>query len=85
MVKKEQTPIGTISNYFDHVGVAAIKLEAGLKKGDTIRIIGGDVDFEQPVESMQIHHKVVSEAKKGDEIGVKLRERVRKGYKVFKG
>jgi len=82
--KEKEVPIGIVSNYFDHVGVAAIKLKTGLKKGDKIRIIGGDLDFEQTIESMQIHHKVVLEAKKGDEIGIKLKQRVRKGYRVFK-
>lgn len=83
MVKKE-VPIGIVSNYFDHVGVAAVKLNATLKQGDTIRVSGGETDFEQTVDSMQIQHKSVSEAKKGDEIGIKLKEKVRKGYKVFK-
>ena len=76
--------IGTVSNYFEHVGVVAIKLDAPLKVGDKIKIVGGEVDFEQPVESIQIQHKSVKSAKKGDEIGVKIKERARKGYKVFK-
>jgi putative protease len=84
VAKSKEVPVGFVSNYFDHVGVAAIKLETGLKKGDKIKVTGGDVDFEQLVESMQIQHKVVLEAKKGDEIGIKLNEKVRKGYKVFK-
>lgn len=71
-------------NYFDHVSVVAIKLEAPLKVGDTVRIVGGETDFEQKVESMQINKKSVKTAKKGDEIGIKVSEKVRKGYKVFK-
>jgi translation elongation factor EF-Tu-like GTPase len=76
--------IGVISNYFEHVGVASIKLTAGLKKGDEIRVVGGGLDFKQPVESMQINRKDVEKAKKGDDVGVKIKEKVRKGYKVFK-
>ena len=76
--------IGTISNYFDHVKVAAVKLDSVLKVGDKIRISGGEVDFEQAVESMQIHHDKVKTAKKGDEIGIKIKGKVRKGYKVYK-
>ena len=76
--------IGEVSNYFEQIGVAAIKLDSGLKIGDKIRICGGEVDFEQNVESMQIHHEKVQNAKKGDEIGIKINEKVRKGYKVFK-
>lgn len=76
--------IGEVSNYFENIGVAAIKLGAELKIGDRIRIIGGEVDFEQKVESMQIRHETVQKAKKGDEIGIKIKEKVRKGYRVFK-
>jgi len=76
--------IGIVSNYFDHVSVAAIKLTAGLKVGDSVRIEGGEKDFEQVIDSMQIQHDKVDKAKKGDEIGIKVGEKVRKGYRVFK-
>jgi putative protease len=82
--KEKEVLVGVVSNYFDHVGVAAVKLKTGLKKGDKIRVVGGNVDFEQTVDSMQIQHKVVLEAKKGEDIGIKLKEKVRKDYKVFK-
>ena len=65
----EDKQIGTISNYFDHVKVAAIKLTAPLKVGDKIEIKGGEVDIEQTVKSMQLHHDKIDSAKKGDEIG----------------
>ena len=51
MAEKE---IGKVSSYFSHVGVAAIKLSAGLKVGDKIHIKGHTTDFEEPVKSMQI-------------------------------
>jgi U32 family peptidase len=76
--------IGVISNYFDHVSVAAIKLDGGLNVGDTIRIEGGETDFEQTVDNMQIQREEIEKAKKGDEIGLKVKEKVRKGYRVFK-
>jgi U32 family peptidase len=80
----EEKQIGEVSNYFEHVSVAAIKLDAPLKVGDTIEFRGGEVDFEQKIESMQIQHKQVKAAKKGDEIGIKVNGKVRKCYKVFK-
>jgi len=76
--------IGVVSNYFEHIDVAAIKLASELKVGDKIRIVGGEVDFEQKIESMQIQHEVVQKAKKGNEIGIKIKEKVRKGYKIFR-
>ena len=76
--------IGVVSNYFEHVKVAAIKLDGALKAGDKLRIAGGEVDFEQPVKGMQIQKEKVEKAKKGDEIGIKVKKKVRKGYKVYK-
>ncbi|OGJ12447.1 translation elongation factor-like protein [Candidatus Pacearchaeota archaeon RBG_19FT_COMBO_34_9] len=75
--------IGTISTFFSHVGVAAIKLSGKLKVGDKIRIKGHTTNFEQKVGSMQIEKKKVSEAKKGDHIGIKVEEKVRPNDKVF--
>ena len=82
MAKDKQ--IGTVSNYFDHVKVAAIKLTGPLKKGERVEIKGGEVDFKQKVAGIQIQHEKVEKAKKGDEIGIKVNKRVRKGYKVFR-
>jgi len=77
--------IGVVSNYFANIKVAAIKLTSPLKIGDRIHIIGGEeTDFKQKIRSIQLEHKKVTKAKKGDEIGTKLNKKARKGYKVFK-
>ncbi|MEK6928763.1 MAG: translation elongation factor-like protein [Nanoarchaeota archaeon] len=76
--------IGEVSNYFEHVGAAAIKLKSSLKVGDVIHIHGGETHIEQKVESMQIDRKDVTSAKKGDEVGILIKGKARKGYKVFK-
>jgi translation elongation factor EF-Tu-like GTPase len=80
MAEKE---IGEVSTFFSHVGVAAIKLKDKLKVGDRIKIKGHTTDIEQLVDSMQIDRKEVKEAKKGDEIGIKVNDRVRPNDKVF--
>ena len=76
--------IGEISNYFQQVKAAAIKLSAPLKIGDKIRIEGGEKKIEMTVDSMQIDRKPVKAAKKGEEIGLLVPEDVHKGYRVFK-
>jgi len=76
--------IGNVINYFEQVGVAAIKLEGALELGDTIRIVGGDLDFTEVVDSIQIYKDKVDKAKKGDDVGIKVSEKVGKGYKVYK-
>ncbi len=79
----KEKEIGEISTYFTHVEVAAIKLSGKLKIGDKIHIKGHTTDFEQKVESMQIEKKKVAQAKKGDHIGIKVKEKVRPHDKIF--
>lgn len=76
--------IGRISHYFGNIGVAVIELFKPLKIGDTVRIVGGETDFSQTVESMEVDHKKIEEAKKGDSVGFKVAQKVREGYKVYK-
>ncbi len=76
--------IGKISDFFAHPVVAGIELTAPLKAGDKIRIKGHTTDLELTVDSMQVDNADVAEAKKGDSIGVKVSDRVRKGDTVYK-
>ena len=76
--------IGKVTHYFGNIGVTVLELSDTLKVGDTIRIVGGETDFTQTVESMEIEHKKVNEAKAGDSVGLKVSQKVREGYKVYK-
>jgi len=76
--------IAKVTHYFSKIGVAVIELSDTLKGGDTIRIVGGQTDFNQMIESMEIEHEKVQEAKAGDSIGLKISQKVREGYKVYK-
>lgn len=75
--------IGRVTHYFAHVEVAVILLEGKLKVGDRIRIKGHSEDFEMTVQSMQVKHKTITEAKKGDDIGMKVDHPVHENDKVF--
>jgi len=55
-----------------------------LKVGDTIAVKGPTTDFEQAVDSMQIEHESVKEAKAGQSIGLKVAQRVRETDMVYK-
>jgi translation elongation factor EF-1alpha len=83
---KAPKPIGRVTHYFDHLKVAVISLEKGksLKVGDTIRIEGGEIDFTQPIKSLQIEHEEVKSVKAGDDFGTKVKKLVREGYRVHK-
>jgi len=81
----EKQKIGAVFTYFSKVGVAAIKLTDGsLKVGDTIHIKGATTDFTQKVESIQIEHNSIEEAEKGQDIGIKVKEKVRTNDMVYK-
>lgn len=76
--------IGKITHYFSHIGVAVIELSDKLSVGDSIRIVGGETDFTQQVDSMEIEHEKVENAKSGDSVGLKVEQKVREGYKVYR-
>ncbi len=79
--------IGIIDHYYDRIGVAVVKLDAGtLKVGDKIKIYdrGGNELFEQEVTSMQIEGQDIDKAKKGDDFGMKIDQKVKEGYEVYK-
>ena len=76
--------IGKVADFFARPVVAAIKLTAGLKVGDKIHIKGHTTDLELTVESMQIDNVNVETAKAGDDIGIKVADRVRKTDSVYK-
>ena len=81
--------IGKVASYFSKIGVAAIDITKGvLKVGDKIHIRGHTTDvelpFEQIVESIQIEHQNVPEAKPGDSIGIKVKDKVRDHDIVYK-
>ena len=83
--KTEGKLIGKFSHYFSDINVGVIKLSAPLNEGNEIRVIGGEnTDFNQKVISMQVNHKKVAKAKKGNSVGLKVKEKIREGYKVYK-
>lgn len=82
--KQEGKLIGKITHYFGKIGVAVIELSDTLKVGDTIRIAGGATDFTQGVDSMEVEHQKVETAKTGESVGLKVNEKVREDYQVYK-
>ena len=81
----EEQKIGVVTHYYNHIGVGIIKIEEGvLKVGDKLHIKGHTTDLEQTVDSLQIEHKDLTEAKVGDMVGIKLKDHVREHDEVFK-
>jgi translation elongation factor EF-1alpha len=78
------TKVGNIVHYYDKIGVAVVKVLSPIKVGDRIKISGHDQEFEQEIASMQVEHQNIDQAKKGDDVGMKVDQPVKDGDEVYK-
>ena len=76
--------VGEVSHFYDRIGVAVIDLLDAVQIGDQVHFLGRSTDFRQEVKSLQIEHQSISEAGKGQEIAMRVENRVRNHDKVFK-
>ena len=84
MLGEKDKEVGKVMSFYKKIGVAAIDLTGSLAVGDTILIKGHTNNFEQKADSMQIEHEKVEKAKKGDQIGMEVVDKVRVQDSVFK-
>ncbi len=80
----EEKPIGKVTHYFGRISVAVLDLTEPLKVGETIHIKGHTTDLTQMVESMQVEHKDIQEAKPGDQVAIKVTGRVHEHDVVYR-
>ena len=80
----DEKKVGEVEHYFKNIGVAAVRISGSMKIGDRVHFKGATTDFEIAVESMQISHESVDEVKTGDDVGMSVPERVRKGDGVYR-
>ena len=81
--KPTEKVIGVITHYFNKISVGIIKLKTSLHVGDAIHIKGAHDDFTQNVDSMQLNHRDIVSAKRGNEIGIKVVGKVHENDKVY--
>jgi putative protease len=79
----EPKPIGEVTHYYSHLGVAIVKFAKAVSAGTKLRFKGATTDFEETAASMQFDHKPIETAKKGQEVGIKVGQKVRDGDQVF--
>ncbi len=79
----EEREVGKVVHYFSRIGVAAVELEGEIKIGDEVHFQGHTTDFYDVVTSMQVENNPVDKAGKGDKVGIKVKDRVRVGDKVY--
>ncbi len=80
---KEQR-VGVVNHYYNNISVATVIMENEVTVGDTIHIKGNTSDFIQKVESIQLEHKNINQAKKGENVGIKVKEHAREHDVVYK-
>lgn len=79
----EEKPIGEVTHYYNKIGVAVVKFSSAVKVGEMVKFKGTHADFTQKIDSMQYDHKDIDGAKKGQEVGMKVDEKVKEGDKVY--
>ncbi len=80
----EEKLVGKIVHFYTNIGVGIIELSDELNVGDKIHVKGHSEDFEQSVDSMQVEHQDVQNAKAGESIGLKVSGKVHEGDEVYK-
>ena len=84
-MEEKEIEVAYVEDYFAHIDVVALKVTAeGIHVGDVLHFKGHTTDLIVEVGSMQIEHESVKEAKVGDEVGIKVTERIRTHDKVYK-
>ncbi len=76
--------VGKITHFYDEISVGVVALSNALKQGDKIQIGKREPYIEQEVKSMQLDHEKIALAKKGQEIGLKVKGKVRDGDLVYR-
>lgn len=76
--------LGKILDYYSHLSVVTLTLEAPLAVGDMIRIKGHTTDLTQKVESLHVAHQRVQSASAGEGIGIKIVDKARAGDALYK-
>ena len=77
--------VGIVDHWFGHLNVAGVRITNGsIKPGDTLHFKGHTTDFQETIGSVQLEHEDVPEGKAGDDVGIKISQKVRPHDKVFK-
>jgi translation elongation factor EF-Tu-like GTPase len=76
--------VGTISHYYSRIMVAGVAVSDRLAVGDRVFIVGHTTAFEQDVTSMELDHQKIDVAESGQEVGIRVIDRVRRGDQVYK-
>jgi putative protease len=77
------TRAGEVTHYYNNISVAIVELIQTISMGDLLHFLGSHSGFRQTVESMPVEHEEIETASAGQEVGLKVKQRVRPGDSVF--
>ncbi len=83
-MESQYEKVGRITHYYSKANVAIAEISAPLNKGDKIVIRGSTTNIEQSVDSMEIEHKQIADAKAGQSVGLKVTDRVRENDIIYR-
>ncbi len=84
MANENRVEVGKIIHFFPKINVAVVHASREIRVGDKLLIEGRGKSFEQVVSSMQVEHKNITDAKAGQEFGMKTDQPVKEGDVVYK-
>lgn len=82
-IPRTDKPAGEVTHYYSNLGVAIVKFNQDMPAGKNLTFQGATTDFSQNLASMELDHKSVSMAPRGKEVGLKVKDKVREGDKVY--
>ncbi len=82
-VPRKDKPVGEVTHFYSNISVAIVKFNQDVPAGKNVTFQGATTDFSQDVDSMEFNHKRIDVAPAGKEIGIKVKDKVREGDKVY--
>lgn len=82
-VPRTDKPVGEVTHYYGNLGVAIVRFDQDVAVGKNVTFQGATTDFSQDVDSMELDHKSVNTAPRGKEVGIKVKNKVREGDKLY--
>jgi peptide subunit release factor RF-3 len=79
----EPRAIGKVIHYWTRLRVAGVELTDSLAMDDWVQFRGATTDLQQRVTSMQLNRRFISQAYPGQQVGIRVADRVRVGDTVF--
>lgn len=76
--------VGEVIHFYSKINVGVLRCAKPLKLGERVHFMGRHTDFEQEIASMQVEHQAVEEVGSGDEVAIQVKQRVRRGDKIYR-